>query len=114
MPTRQTNTMGEFYSKMLKTIAEAKGQPDADLQALVEIETGILERIHAPDATGAAQAQSGGAAPPPGPQGPMPGMPGPTPVMAGAPPGTPAGGGMAPPGMGMMTNPDELRRMLQQ
>lgn len=121
--TRQTNTMSEFYGKMLRLIADAKAEPDADLASLIDIETTVLGKAHAPADMGQDQAASLGTAPGPmnggslGPGGPPPGMPPGGPggpggmIPQGLPPGVPGGGGMPLPGAGM-SNPDELRRVL--
>ena len=80
--SRSTNTMGEFLSRMLGDLAQAKTLPDADLEFLIGMETQIIGKIREPIDTLQKMGQ------PPG-LGPMP---------AGIQMG---GGGGAPSGMGM-------------
>lgn len=110
---RISNTMAEGLQTMLGSIATMKALPDADLQFLIELETGILKKLREPVDNMAGQLQSVGQnGPPPG------GMPG-GPPPGGMPPGMPmppmgAPGG-APTGMPMgagAPNPDELQRLI--
>lgn len=99
--------MEETFSKILRLLADAKTDPAADLETLINIETVVLQALRSPQDFAVAQAGQSGAAP-----GPMNG--GAPPMMPQAPPGTPAGG-LPMPGMASgMGNPDELRRMLNQ
>lgn len=91
MATRVDNTMVEWIQKTLKSIAEAKLLPDADMAFLVGLENTLLERAKQP----VDQMRQDGVLPP--------AQPG---------PGSPSRGGMM--GMPNMAGAgDELRRMLQ-
>lgn len=93
MATRENNTMAEFCSKMMKTIAEAKMEPDADDAFLGALEGDILAYLKPP----VPDTGTGGA---PGGMGAM---------------GSAMGQVMQPPANGPgMPNPDEMRRMLAQ
>lgn len=103
--SRSTNTMAEFLQRMLSDISQAKTLPDADLEFLIGLETGILQKLRAP--VDAMAGQMNGVSP--ADQG-LGQMPGPLPVGAG---GAPPTGGV--PGIRSepaAPNPDELRRMI--
>ncbi len=98
--SRDTNTMAEGCRALLNQITKMKIEPDADMDFLTQLETGIIGYLK-----------------PPVP--PMPGQGGPeasslNPAMASV-MGAPMMGGpmMGGPGPGS-PNPDELRRMLGQ
>lgn len=116
MASRSTNTMAEFLQRMLGDISQAKTLPDADLEFLVSLETGILQKLRAPiDALqGQAQGQMGGGGPQQAPGGGMPGAD----VMAQS---MPAGMGQQQAGIPSLRqepniptsiSPDEMTRML--
>lgn len=106
--SRSTNTMAEFLQRMLGDISQAKTLPDADLEFLIGLETGILQKLRAPvDAMAGQMNGVSPAGPSPDQMGPMPG---PLPMSAG---GAPPTGGV--PGIRSepaAPNPDELRRMI--
>lgn len=107
MATRENNTMAEFCNKMMKTIADAKMEPDADMEFLGALEGDILTYLKPPvpdtGTAGGAGAPAGGA--PVGPPGMDQMMPAMASVMGGG--GSTANGPGSP-------NPDEMRRMLGQ
>lgn len=118
MASRSTNTQAEALQGLIKSVAEIKMMPDADLPFLIGLETMILQYLRKPldDMAGQLPPQGGGQMQ----TGIMGGQPDPMMAM-GAGGGAP--GGMAPPmagaggpaGIGMRPaapNPDELRRML--
>jgi hypothetical protein len=100
--------MSEGLAKMLADISQLKITPDADLEFLIGMETGILQKL---------KAQAEGALAPSGPGAGMGGMgmmgmPGASsPPPSFGPMGAGGGGPMQGP---QMPNPDELRRMMQQ
>lgn len=105
MPTSTQPSMVDGLNKMLSDIAQLMALPDADLEFLTTLQTGIVSYIRQGQQP-ASQPQS---AVPGGAGGPNPGGP----SMGGLgqmPPGMMGGGAS----MGMaMPNPDELRRMIQ-
>ena len=129
--SRSTNTMEEFLRRILGDIAEAKTLPDADLEFLVGMETGILQKLRQPvdamqgQTAGVGDMEAGqasalsGADPMAGAMGmggmgdPMGGaMPGQVPMAGGVGVNGSSGGGV--PGLASEPTipPDELRRML--
>ncbi len=86
MANREDNTMAEFCNKFMKTIAEAKQMPDADMEFLQTLEDDIVSYLKPPSPD----------------QQPQQGM-GPVGAAMGSVMG---GGGMAT----QMPNPDEFRR----
>lgn len=113
MASRSTNTQAEALQNLVKSLAEIKMMPDADLPFLIGMETQILQYLHSKLPGGAGDQLPPMQDPNAQPMGQMP-----TGIGPGGPPG-----GMAPPlstsgapaGIGMhpaAPNPDELRRML--
>lgn len=107
--TRENNTMAEGCRKILGVLTDMKLMPDVDDQFVQTMEAAIIGYLRNPTPQEQAQAQGG---PPGGAMGAAMGQ-----VMqpgGGGPPmgGPPMGGGGGMP-MGA-TNPDELRRVLQQ
>lgn len=92
--------MAEFCNKMMKTIADAKMEPDADMEFLGAMEGDILAYLKPPVPNTGTGGQPGGAG--------APGMDQMMPAMASV-----MGGGSTANGPGM-PNPDEQRRMLGQ
>ena len=117
--TRTDNTFAESLTKLLRSLADMKVLPDADLEFILNLEMQVVQKLREPIDNMQAQGstQIPGAPPMGPPMGPPLGIGG------GLPPEL-MGGGM-PPGMGMgggvpgvrqepsMPNPDELRRILQ-
>lgn len=105
MPTSTQPTMVDGLNKMLSDVAQLMALPDADLEFLTNLQTGIVAYIRQGQQP-ASQPQSavpGGAGGPNPMQGGMGGLGAP-------PPGMMTGGAS----MGMQApNPDELRRLIQ-
>lgn len=121
MPTTRTdNTFQEALMKMLRSLADMKVLPDADLEWVLGIEMQVVQKLREPIDVMEMQGTTGVPGMPPlsGPMGPMMdqgmGMP---PMPMGPPPGGPMMGGGGVPGIrneAPMPNPDELRRLLTQ
>jgi hypothetical protein len=124
--TRTDNTFAESLTKVLRSLADMKVLPDADLEFILNMEMQVVQKLREPIDTmqtqGSTQVPGApGMGMPMGPQmGPPPGMGGGLPPeLMGMPPemGMPGmGGGGGVPGMRQepaMPNPDELRRILQ-
>lgn len=114
-----TNTHEEVLRKMLSLCNDLKLTPDADLEWDVNLETMMLQKLREP--IDRIQQMTNAPAPPQPMQQGSPFMQGA--MQPGGPAGPPvdmAGGGMGMPtvmpssGGQQMTNPDELRRLLQQ
>jgi len=48
MAAREANTMAEFCDKMMKLVASAKMEPDADMEFLGAIEADIIDYVRPP------------------------------------------------------------------
>lgn len=93
MSTRSTNTQAEALGKVIRTIADIKQYPDADLPWLIELETFILQYLKEPLERMGQQANPG--------------------VMPGGAPVTPTGRpGAMPPGPPQAPSADSLQRMM--
>jgi hypothetical protein len=46
--TRQTNTFGEALHKALRTFADMKVMPDADIPFIIDVETQIIAKLREP------------------------------------------------------------------
>lgn len=105
MPTTRTdNTFQEALMKMLRSLADMKVLPDADLEWVLGVEMQVVQKLREPIDVMQQQGTTGVPGMPPmsGPMGPMM-----DPMMG--------GGGV--PGIrneAQMPNPDELRRLLTQ
>lgn len=104
--------------KMLRSLADMKVLPDADLEWVLGIEMQVVQKLREPIEMMEQQGTTGVPGMPPmsGPMGPMAQMGQEMPLPMGPPPGGPMMGGGVP-GIrneAPMPNPDELRRLLTQ